>query len=144
MHVINVNQRMRVVEVAYHGLVNASERTTAIDVVDERLEEFAYTRVLLDFSNAIVAIDDFDASKGHARKLSDMIHCRGCRIAYLSEPGARVNRVIETLIAARGLGFESFDDRAAAVHWLLSSGSRAGNGNGAPPWHHAMFHGVVH
>ena len=124
VHVINTNERLQLIEVAYRGMVNVAERASAIDALVDRLGDRGFTRVLLDFTGATVAIEDFDASKVFARKLSDVIQFRSCRVAYLSLPGARVNRVVEALAAARGLAFESFDDRIEALQWLVSDALR--------------------
>lgn len=120
MYSIDTNDRLGFITVTYSGPVDIAERTRAWDAATQAIEATGSCRILLDFMAAIVALDDFPSSQAFARRLTDLVGAKACRIAYLSARGARINRVVETLAEARGLSLEKFNDRVEALRWLLS------------------------
>ena len=120
MYSIDTNDRMKLITVTYSGPVDIAERSRAWGVAAQAIEATGSCRILLDFMAASVTADDFPSSQAFARRLTDLVGAKGCRVAYLFPHGARVNRVVETLAEARGLTLEKFNDRVEALRWLLS------------------------
>lgn len=117
---IDTNARLKLITVTYSGVVHVADRSSAFDEIAQAIEAIGTCRILLDFMEAIVAADDFQSSQAFARRTTDHAGAKACRIAYLCPHGAHVNKVIETLADARGLTLERFENRADALHWLLS------------------------
>jgi hypothetical protein len=120
MYSIDASTRSKMITVTYSGVVDIAERTRAWEEVSTHVQASGLTRILLDFTAASVAIDDFHVSRGFASQLTRPGGALSCRIAYLSPPGAQVNIVFENLASARGLTFERFNERLKALTWLLS------------------------
>lgn len=120
MYSIDTNDRLKLITLTYSGPVDIAERARAWDVAAQAIEAMGGCRIFLDFMAASVTADDFQSSRAFARRLTDIVGARPCRIAYLFPRGAHVNRVVETLAEARGLTFEKFNNRVEALRWLLS------------------------
>jgi hypothetical protein len=120
MYSIDKNARLKLITVTYSGNVGIAERSCALDEVATAIEVLGNSRIFLDFMDANVALDIFQASQTFARRVADLFGIRACRIAYLCPHDARVNKVVEMLAHARGLTFERFNDRVKALRWLLS------------------------
>src|SRR4249919_1719491 len=124
MYAIDANERLKLITVTYSGVVDIAERSRAWDDVSKQLQATGNCRILLDFMAASVATDDFHVSRAFASRLTNLGGALGCRIAYLSPPGAQVDIVFETLASARGLAFERFNERLTAWARLLSARPR--------------------
>ena len=120
MYSIDKNARSKLITVTYCGNVGIAERSCALDEVATAIEALGNSRILLDFMDAHVALDTFQASQTFSRRVTDLLGAKACRIAYLCPHDAHVNKVVETLVDARGVTFERFNDRAEALRWILS------------------------
>ncbi len=119
MYSIDVNRTAAFASIRFSGLIAVAERGRALEEAMVVFADTGYRQVLVDFSAADFAVDDFDSSNALASRLAFNATLHSCRIAYLTKPGARVNPVVEALAAARGLSFRRFDERQRAMDWLL-------------------------
>ena len=124
-HRISVDPNNNLLTIEYDGLVSIAERSDSLSEMLPLLDIHRIRRVLADMTSAKVATDAFDESNAFAFRLACEASSRGCRLAYVARPGARVNHVVDTLAAARGCKFAKFHDRAAAMEWLCAIAPQA-------------------
>ena len=128
MYTTGKNEQFECVELAYRGSVHVDERARSVDEVLRLLDETGFHRVLADFTDAVIPIDDFASSAALAKKMSDNVVLHECRLACVSAPETGTNPVVDGLAVARGLTIEKFRDRAEAIRWLMADARQAGTG----------------
>jgi hypothetical protein len=128
MYTTGKNEQFELVELAYRGIVHVDERARSVDDVLRLLDETGFHRVLADFTDAVVPVDDFASSAALARKMSDNVMLHECRLACVSAPKTGTNHVVDGLAVARGLTIEKFRDRAEAIRWLMADARQTGTG----------------
>ena len=128
MYTTGKNEQFECVELVYRGLVHVDERARSVDDVLRLLDETGFHRVLADFTDAVIPVDDFASSAALARKMSDNSLLHECRLACVSTPETGTNHVVDGLAVARGLTIEKFRDRAEAIRWLMADARQTGTG----------------
>ena len=120
-HEVEANAYLGMVVVTLWGAVSVEERAHALDKALRHLDGRTCYRVLIDFIGGHATEDSFEASSEFARRLASEPKLRGCRIAYVYPPNAKVNTAVETLARARQLRFRKFDSVSGAIDWLLAA-----------------------
>jgi hypothetical protein len=128
MYTTGTDEQLALVELSYRGTVHVDERARSVDDVLDLLDATGFHRVLADFTDAVIPIDDFASSKALARKMSDNALLHACRLACVSAPETGTNHVVDGLAVARGLTIEKFRDRADAIQWLVADTRQTGTG----------------
>jgi hypothetical protein len=128
MYSTGSDEEFALVELTYRGTVHVDERARSVDDVLDLLDATGFHRVLADFTDAVIPIDDFASSKALARKMSDNALLHACRLACVSAPETGTNHVVDGLAVARGLTIEKFRDRAEAIRWLMADTRQTGTG----------------
>jgi hypothetical protein len=128
MYTTGTDEQLALVELSYRGTVHVDERARSVDDVLDLLDATGFHRVLADFTDAVIPIDDFASSKALARKMSDNALLHACRLACVSAPETGTNHVVDGLAVARGLTIEKFRDRADAIQWLMADTRQTGTG----------------
>jgi hypothetical protein len=128
MYTTGTDEQLALVELSYRGTVHVGERARSVDDVLDLLDATGFHRVLADFTDAVIPIDDFASSKALARKMSDNALLHACRLACVSAPETGTNHVVDGLAVARGLTIEKFRDRADAIQWLMADTRQTGTG----------------
>lgn len=128
MYSTGKNEQFELVELAYRGMVHVGERARSVDDVLLLLDETGFHRVLADFTDAVIPVDDFASSAALARKMSDNVLLHQCRLACVSAPETGTNHVVDGLAVARGLTIEKFRDRPEAIRWLMADARQTGTG----------------
>jgi hypothetical protein len=128
MYTTGKNEQFECVELTYRGLVHVDERARSVDDVLRLLDETGFHRVLANFTDAVIPIDDFASSAALAKKMSENVMLHECRLACVSAPETGTNHVVDGLAVARGLTIEKFRDRAEAIRWLMADARQAGTG----------------
>lgn len=118
---LKVDDKRRIVEVIYRGMINLDDRQRAVDAATRIMEERGYHGVLVDFSDAEMEMLNPEKESGFADVLSkNPILARGCT-AYLSRPGQSINWFIEVLARARRFRCKHFTNRNEAYSWLAQN-----------------------
>lgn len=117
---VTVEPASALIEVRYRGLVHVAERQESLDEVTGLITRTGFRRVLVDFSGAQAATDDFESINRFASRLTRALGGAGIRLAYLAANSWQLNSAVETLARARGLAFERFATRADALAWLTA------------------------
>ena len=120
-HEVEANTYLGLVVVTLWGSVSIAERVRALDKALQHLDGETCDRVLIDFIGGHAAEDSLEASSNFAKRLASEPRLRGCRIAYVYPPNAKVNNAVEALARARQLRFRKFDSVADALDWLLAT-----------------------
>ena len=120
-HEVEANTYLGMVVVTLWGAVSIEERTRALDQALRHLDGDKCNRVLIDFIGGHAIEESLQASSDFARRLASEPKLRGCRIAYVYPPNAKVNTAVEALARARQLRFRKFEGVAGAVDWLLAA-----------------------
>ena len=120
-HEVEANSYLGMVVVTLWGAVSVDERARALDKALRHLDGATCHRVLIDFIGGHAIEESFQASSDFARRLASEPKLRGCRIAYVYPPDAKVNNTVEALARARQLRFRKFDCVAGALDWLLAT-----------------------
>jgi hypothetical protein len=128
MYTTGKNDQFECIELVYRGLVHVEERARSVDDVLRLLDETGFHRVLADFTDAVIPIDDFTSSAALAKKMSDNVMLHECRLACVSAPETGANHVVDRLAVARGLTIEKFTGRAEAIRWLMADARQGGTG----------------
>ena len=118
MHAISLSPDARLITCRFTGRVRVEERCDAIDEVLAQIDATGYTRILVDFTNASVAIENVAALNRLARCLSDDPTLRRCRIAYLKPDAGFWDPAVDMLAHGRGFHAERFSRREGALAWL--------------------------
>lgn len=113
-----VDDRRQIVEVAYEGLISLEDRRQAVKAATKIMESRGFRRVLVDFSNAELQMENPEEESGFADLLSDNPVLAQSFTAYLSRPEQSVNWFIEILARARRYRCKHFTDREQACYWL--------------------------
>jgi len=128
MYTTGKNEQFEIIELRYRGIVHVDERSRSVDGVLRLLDETGFHRVLADFTDAVIPVDDFASSAALAKKMSDNVVLLECRLACVSAPETGTNHVVDGLAVARGLTIEKFRDRAEAIRWLMADARQTGTG----------------
>ena len=128
MYTTGKNDQFKCIELVYRGLAHVEERARSVDDVLRLLDETGFHRVLADFTDAVIPIDDFTSSAALAKKMSDNVMLHECRLACVSAPETGANHVVDRLAVARGLTIEKFTGRAEAIRWLMADARQGGTG----------------
>lgn len=120
-HEVEANTYLGMVVVTLWGEVSVEERARALDKALRYLDGETCNRVLIDFIGGHAIEESLQASSEFARRLASEPKLRGCRIAYVYPPNAKVNSAVEALARARQLRFRKFEGVAGAVDWLLAA-----------------------
>lgn len=115
---IHIDKARRVVEVRYSGTISLADRAQAVETGSRVLEENGYRKVLVDLSNAEMAMEPPEEESRFADLLSSNPQLARCRTAFLANPDHSINWFIEVLAKARHYECEHFTDREAAHAWL--------------------------
>ena len=118
MHAISVDRESRLISCRFTGRVRVEERCEAIDEVLAQIDATGFTAILVDFTNAAVAIEDVAELNRLARRLAQDPTLRRCRIAYLKSTSAFWDPAVDMLAHARGFHAEHFSRREGALAWL--------------------------
>lgn len=78
------------------------ERCDAIDAVLATVDATGFTRLLVDFSDADLVVEDLQQLQKLARRLSQDPTLARCRIAYLTPPAPHWDPAVEILAHGRG------------------------------------------
>jgi hypothetical protein len=120
-HEVEANTYLGMVVVTLWGAVSLEERSRALDKALRHLDGASCNRVLIDFIGGHAIEESLQASSDFARRLASEPKLRGCRIAYVYPPDAKINTAVEALARARQLRFRKFDCVAGALDWLLAA-----------------------
>lgn len=115
---INIDKTREVVEVSYSNTIDLEDRRQAVEAASRVLEETGYRKVLVDLSNAEMAMHSPHDESRFADVLSRNPMLGRSRTAYLARPDQSINWFIEALAKARHYECEHFTDREAAHAWL--------------------------
>lgn len=115
---ITIDDKRRVVEVRYSGTITLADRSQAVETGSRALEETGYRKVLVDLSNAEMAMEPPQEESRFADVLSSNPQLARSRTAFLASPDQSTNWFIEVLAKARHYDCEHFTDREAAHAWL--------------------------
>lgn len=115
---IHTDEARRIVEVRYSGTITLYDRARAVEAGSRVLEETGYRRVLVDLSNAEMAMEPPQEESRFADVLSSNPQLARSRTAFLANPDQSINWFIEVLAKARHYECEHFTDREAAHAWL--------------------------
>lgn len=118
MHAIRVDPAARVITCVFTGRVCVEDRCDAIDATLAQVDATGFTRVLVDFSRATVAVEDVAQLNRLARRLANDPTLARCRIAYLRSPDAQWDPAVDMLAHGRGFHAERFAQRDLALDWL--------------------------
>lgn len=118
MHAIRIDPAARVITCVFTGLVRVEDRCEAIDAVLAQVDATGFTRVLVDFTHATLAVEDVAQLNRLARRLANDPTLARCRIAYLRPPHAQWDPAVEMLAHGRGFHAERFAQRERALDWL--------------------------
>lgn len=118
MHEITSDRAARLVTCAFRGKVCVEERCDAIDAVLATVDATGFTRLLVDFSDADLVVEDLQQLQKLARRLSQDPTLARCRIAYLTPPVLHWDPAVEILAHGRGFHAERFARRDGALDWL--------------------------
>jgi len=136
-HEVEANPYLGLVTCTLWGEVWLEERAK---VLDEVLTHFAQARatgrphrILIDMIGAHCANEPVEASTAFAERLANEDRLRGCRIAYLYPPGARINQDVEQHAQARAFRFRRFATTTEALDWLLADERVSRPANALPP-----------
>jgi hypothetical protein len=90
------------------------------------VKQSGLTRVLVAFEpDARMPVEEFQDSNTVAKALMQEQTLLGCRGAYVTPSGVRVDPVTEGLAYARGFQGERFMDRRKALEWLFDGNPAA-------------------
>ena len=109
-------------KVMYFGAIVVAERLAAMQQGSQLLAQTQYRRVMVDLSAATIVPETLDRGNAFAARPSIAPSLRNSRLAYVVQPHAPANRVIEAMASARHLALRRFHDEASAVRWLLEDG----------------------
>lgn len=115
---IRIDEARRVIEVRYSGTITLDDRLQAVETGSRILEETGYRKVLVDLSNAEMAMEPPREESRFADVLSSNPQLARSRTAFLASPDQSINWFIEVLAKARHYECEHFTDREAAHAWL--------------------------
>lgn len=120
-HDLRIDDALALIEVAYHGEVGAAERAQAIHEGARLLSERGFRRVLVDLRDAVIAVEPTHVLAGLAHEMAHAPSVGSSRLAYLVTPEQEANRIIENMATARHMQVARFNERDAAIAWLLDN-----------------------
>ena len=118
MHHVRIDSTTRVITCVFTGRVCVEERCDAIDATLAQVDATGFTRLLVDFTDATVAVEDVAQLNRLARRLANDPTLARCRIAYLRSPDSQWDPAVEMLAHGRGYHAERFAQRERALAWL--------------------------
>lgn len=118
MHAIALDPGNRLITCRFFGRVCIEERCGAIDAVLAQIDATGFTRILVDFTHATLAIEDVGELNRLARRLAQDPTLARCRIAYLKPDTMRWDPAVDMLAHGRGFHAERFSRREGALAWL--------------------------
>jgi hypothetical protein len=118
MHAIAIDRPGRLISCAFTGKVRVEERCDAIDAVLAAVDATGFTRILVDFTEAKLVIEDVAQMNRLARRLANDPTLARCRIAYLAPPVPQWDPAVQILAHGRGFRAERFARREGALDWL--------------------------
>jgi hypothetical protein len=118
MHAVSLDPHGRVVICRFTGRVRIEERCEAIDEVLAQIDATGFTRILVDFTKATLAIEDVAELNRLARRLAQDPTLQRCRIAYVKPDTALWDPAVDMLAHGRGFHAERFSRREGALAWL--------------------------
>ena len=118
MHRVRIDPAARVITCVFTGMVCVQERCEAIDAVLAQVDATGFTRLLVDFIDATVAVEDVAQLNRLARRLANDPTLARCRVAYLRSPSSQWDPAVEMLAHGRGFHAERFAQRERALDWL--------------------------
>ena len=118
MHVVSLAPDSRLIFCRFSGRVRVEERCEAVDEVLARIDASGFDRILVDFTNATLAIEDVAELNRLARRLASDPTLRRCRIAYLKPETGFWDPAVDMLAHGRGFHAERFSHRDGALAWL--------------------------
>lgn len=118
-HVLRADEALALVEVVYHGPVDAAERAQAIHAGGQLLSQTQLRRVLVDLRDATIAPEPTHVLMGLAHEMAHAPATQSSKLAYVVTPEQEANRIVENMATARHMRVARFLEREAAVAWLL-------------------------
>lgn len=118
MHAIALDPGNRLITCRFFGRVCIEERCGAIDAVLAQIDATGFTRILVDFTHATLAIEDVGELNRLARRLAQDPTLARCRIAYLKPDTMRWDPAVDMHAHGRGFHAERFSRREGALAWL--------------------------
>ena len=118
MHAISLDAASRLILCRFIGRVRVEERCDAIDQVLAQVDATGFIRILVDFTDATVAIEDVAELNRLARRLAHDPTLARCRIAYVKPDTACWDPAVEMLAHGRGFHAERFARQEGALAWL--------------------------
>ena len=122
---LSLPREHEILELIYDGSVSYRERLNALDDMSSILETTGVRRILVNFTNAQLLVNDDNGRVDFIAKSAVSPALNGCRVAMLGlsrEDG----RSTLTTAQIRKLELAFFDDREEAISWLETS-SRQSN-----------------
>ncbi len=130
-HDLRIDDALALIEVVYHGAICAAERAQAVHEGARQLTETDFRRVMVDLRDATIAVEPTHVLAGLAHEMAHAPSIGGSRLAYLVTPEQEANRIVENMATARHMRVARFQDRDAALAWLLDEGPEADADDGA-------------
>lgn len=118
MHALHIDPVARVITCVFTGRVCVDERCDAIDAVLAQVDATGFNRLLVDLTDATLAVEDVAQLNRLARRLANDPTLPRCRIAYLRSPASQWDPAVEMLAHGRGFQAERFAQRERALDWL--------------------------
>jgi hypothetical protein len=108
-----------IIDLRYHGVVTVAQRLQAADETLPLLRASGVRRILIDLMQASGGMDSIDSVRAFVARVTREPLFLHSRTAFVAPPFNISNHLVEVLMDIHHYPFSRFNDRDAAIAWLL-------------------------
>jgi hypothetical protein len=116
---LRLDEANGLLDVHYHGVVSVAQRIQAWEESAPLLQASGVRRILIDLTAALAAHEPLRHTQEFVGRLTREPLLLASRTAFVAPPAHPANHLFEVLAGAHHYPFARFDNREAAIAWLL-------------------------